>query len=142
MNVARFSSYVLISAAILGFPDAQAQSRSGNTASAADAAFQKFWAADSPIEAAKVAEEIAKTGISFDDALRRLQAGRALCGAEKTGVIQLSNRTSDGIEHFYSVNVPARIRSSAAVSRSVSNCTAEWAGARTTSLAARAKSVR
>jgi hypothetical protein len=71
-----------------------------------DAAFQKFWAADSPAQAAKVSDEILKTGVSFDEALRGLKAGRAYA-AQKTGVVQLSNRTSDGVEHFYSVNVPA-----------------------------------
>lgn len=75
-------------------------------ASPIDAAFQKFWAADSPTKAAQASEEILKTGVSFDEALRRLKAGRSYT-AQKTGVIQLSNRTSDGVEHFYSVNVPA-----------------------------------
>jgi hypothetical protein len=70
-----------------------------------DAAFQKFFAADSPAAAARVADEIAKTNITFDEALRRLKAGRTYT-AQKTGVIQLKNRTSDGIEHFYSVNIP------------------------------------
>ena len=71
-----------------------------------DAAFQKFWAADSPAQAAKLASEIEKTGVSFDEALHRLKAGRSYA-AQKTGVVQFSNKTSDGIEHFYSVNVPA-----------------------------------
>jgi hypothetical protein len=71
-----------------------------------DAAFQKFWAADSPAQAAKVSDEIVKTSVSYDEALRRLKAGRVYA-AQKTGVVQLSNRTSDGVEHFYSVNVPA-----------------------------------
>jgi len=71
-----------------------------------DAAFQKFWAASSPAEATKLSDEILKAGATFDDTLRRLKAGRVYT-AQKTGVIQLSNRTSDGVEHFYSVNIPA-----------------------------------
>ena len=104
MTLARFASCLLTTAAFLALPAAHAQTRSAN--SATDAAFQKFWAADSPVKAEKLAEDIAKTGITFDDALHRLQTGRTYT-AQKTGVIQLSNRTSDGIEHFYSVNVPA-----------------------------------
>jgi hypothetical protein len=103
MTLARFAS-CLLTTALLILPAAQAQTRSAN--SATDTAFQRFWAADSPAQAGKIVDEIVKTGITFDDALRRLQAGRTYA-AQKTGVIQLSNRTSDGIEHFYSVNVPA-----------------------------------
>jgi hypothetical protein len=70
-----------------------------------DAAFQKFFAADSPGAAARLGDDIVKTGISFDEALRRLKIGRTYT-AQKTGVVQLKNRTSDGIEHYYSVNIP------------------------------------
>jgi hypothetical protein len=71
-----------------------------------DAAFEKFWAADSPAAAARAAGEIEKTGVSFDEALRRLKQGRSYT-AQKTGVIQLKNRTEDGVEHYYAVDVPA-----------------------------------
>src|SRR5712691_5994269 len=80
----------------------------GSTAALAadvDTAFQKFWAADSPTEAGRIADEIAKTGITFDDALHRLKQGRTYT-AQKTGIVQLQNRTSDGVEHYYAVNVP------------------------------------
>ncbi|MBZ5576015.1 MAG: hypothetical protein LAP40_05590 [Acidobacteriia bacterium] len=70
-----------------------------------DAAFQKFWAADSPAAAAKRASDIEKSGVSFDEALRRLKAGRAYT-AQKSGVVQLMNRTEDGAEHYYSVDIP------------------------------------
>src|SRR5579862_1392332 len=84
---------------------AAAYAQAPPSASRADAAFEKYWAAESPAKAAQAADEIAKTGVSFDEALRRLKAGRTY-EAQKTGVLQLSNRTSDGIEHFYAVNVP------------------------------------
>lgn len=71
-----------------------------------DSSFQKFWAADSPASAARAADEILKSGVSFDDALRRLKQGRTY-GPQKDGVVQLSNRTADGVEHFYSVTIPA-----------------------------------
>jgi hypothetical protein len=72
----------------------------------ADAAFQKFWSADSPSAAAKAASEIEKAKVTFDEALRRLKAGRTY-GPQKSGVVPMKNRTSDGVEHFFSVNVPA-----------------------------------
>lgn len=70
-----------------------------------DAEFQNFWAAESPDEAARRTEAILKSGVSFDEALRRLKAGRQY-GAQKSGVIFLSNKTADGIEHNFAVNVP------------------------------------
>lgn len=63
-----------------------------------DAAFRKFWTNGS-------VDEVVKSGVTFDDALRRLKAGRTYT-AQKTGVIMMSNKTADGVEHHYSVNVP------------------------------------
>ena len=71
-----------------------------------DAAFQKFWAADSPAAATLATEDVVKSGVGFDEALRRLKLGRTY-GAAKDGVVQMSNRTSDGIEHNFAVTVPA-----------------------------------
>jgi hypothetical protein len=89
-------------AALLHAPAARAQQPS---AAAIDAAFQKFWEADSPAEAVRRADLILKTGVKFDDALHRLQSGRTYT-TQKTGVVFLSNKTADGIEHNYAVNVP------------------------------------
>ena len=44
--------------------------------------------------------------MSFDEALRRLKQGRTYA-AQKDGVVQLSNRTVDGVEHNYAVTIPA-----------------------------------
>ncbi len=71
-----------------------------------DAAFQKFWASDSPAAAGREASDIEKSKITFDETLKRLKAGRTY-GPQKTGIVQGKNRTSDNIEHFYSINVPA-----------------------------------
>ena len=84
--------------AVLGAVLVQAQSR-------IEVSFQKFWAADSPATAARAADEIVKSGVSFDEALRRLKAGRTYAAA-KDGVLQMSNRTSDGIEHNFAVTIP------------------------------------
>src|SRR5581483_1993510 len=70
-----------------------------------DAVFRRFWAADNPAAAARAADEVVNSGVTFGEALRRLQQGRAYT-EQKAGVIQLSNRTSDGIEHFYAVTIP------------------------------------
>ncbi len=85
-------------AAVLLLPVVHAQSR-------VDSSFQKFWAANSPAAAARAAQDVLKTGVSFDEALRRLKHGRTY-SAQKEGVVELSNHTSDGIEHFYAVTIP------------------------------------
>ena len=70
-----------------------------------DAAFQKFWAAKTPAEAEQQVSAIVKTGISFDEALQRVRQGRVY-PAQKPGVIKLSNKTKDGVEHWFAVTVP------------------------------------
>jgi hypothetical protein len=98
MMPSRFSCGLFIGAALMSFPVARAQN--------VDAAFQRFWSAKSPKEAAQVADDIIKSGIAFDGVLRRLKAGRTYA-PQSSGVIQLSNRTADGFEHHYAVNIPA-----------------------------------
>ena len=85
-------------ALVLVLPIAQAQSR-------IDSLFEKFWAADSQAAAAHAADDVVKSGVSFDEAMRRLKQGRVYT-AQKEGVVQLSNRTADGVEHYYAVTVP------------------------------------
>src|SRR5690242_8162995 len=70
-----------------------------------DAAFDRFWAAATPEEAEKMAGDIVKTGVTFDEALRRLKAGRTY-SPKPSGVVMLSNKTKDGVEHNYAVTVP------------------------------------
>jgi hypothetical protein len=86
-------------ALLLGLPAGHAQ----NTSKAA-AAFDKFWAAQSPNEAEKTVDDIVKSGVTFEEAWTRLKTGRTYT-AQKTGVVKLSNRTN-GVEHFYALNVP------------------------------------
>lgn len=95
MTLARFACSILLVAS----PFARAQS------TRVDSAFEKFWAADSPTEAGRLADDVVKSGVTFDDALRRLKLGRTYT-AQKTGVIVLKNRTADDVEHYYAVNVP------------------------------------
>jgi hypothetical protein len=77
-----------------------------NSATRIEAAFQKFWAAGSPAEATRMASGVAKSGVTFDEAFRRLKLGRTY-KPQSSGVAMLMNRTSDGTEHYYAVNVPA-----------------------------------
>jgi hypothetical protein len=76
-----------------------------NSAARIDAAFEKFWSASSPEEAAKSAQDILKAGVTFEDAFARLKSGRRY-GAQPSGIIKLMNKTRDGVEHHYAVNVP------------------------------------
>jgi hypothetical protein len=71
----------------------------------ADAAFEKFWSAHSPPDAAKAAQAVVASGISFDDAVARLKRGRGYSAAVKRGNIRLQRRTSLG-EFFYDLDVP------------------------------------
>jgi hypothetical protein len=91
--MSRFAAALVVMSAI------HAQSR-------IDASFERFWAADSPAAAARAAEDLVKSGVTFDEALRRLKLGRAYA-AHRDGVVQLSNRTSDGIEHNFAVTIPS-----------------------------------
>ena len=102
MTFVRFPWLLAVTAAISAPPASQGQPPAP---ARVEAAFAKFWAAASPREAAPAADEIVKTGISFDEAWRRLQRGRAYT-AQKTGVLFLSNRTEDGVEHNFAVNIP------------------------------------
>ena len=89
---------ILFPAALLLLPVVQGQNR-------VDASFQKFWAADSPAAAARAAEDVVKSGVTLEEALRRLKQGRIYL-AQKEGVVQLSHRIN-GIEHNYAVTIPA-----------------------------------
>ena len=86
----------------LVFSAAHAQNGAGRI----DSAFEKFWAAKSPDEAERLSDDIVKTGVTFEEALRRLKAGRTYT-AQKTGIVKLNNKTKDGVEHFYALNIPA-----------------------------------
>ena len=91
---------LVIAACAAGFAD-----RLAAEPSAADAAFEAFWSASSPDEAARLTDPIVRAGVNFDEAYRRLQRGRSYI-ARDGGVARMENRTSDGVEHVFSVTVP------------------------------------
>ena len=100
---------MLLAGALTAAPNLFAQ---GNSAAISTAeknvqiAFEKFWAADSPTAAEKTIADIEKSGVKFDDALRILKQGRAYA-AQPGGIVLKMNRTADGIEHYYHVQLPA-----------------------------------
>jgi hypothetical protein len=72
---------------------------------AVDAAFARFWAAKNPAEAQQQTDAILKSGVSFDDAHSRLRRGRSYT-TRPAGQVRLSNRTADGVEHQFVLNIP------------------------------------
>jgi hypothetical protein len=72
---------------------------------AIDTAFDAFFAAPSRSEAAAKIDGVLKSRVGFDEAYRRLARGRTY-HAQPTGVIRMENRTADGVEHFFAVDVP------------------------------------
>jgi predicted esterase len=71
-----------------------------------DGVFAAFWSAQNRREAARAAEQVVNARVPFDDAYRRLKQGRAY-STQPTGIVRLTNRTDDGVEHHYALNIPA-----------------------------------
>ena len=70
-----------------------------------DDPFAAFWSAPTAAAAAELVQTVAKSGITFEDAYRRLSEGRAY-GPQPTGVVRLTNRTAPGVDHNFILNVP------------------------------------
>ena len=70
-----------------------------------DAAFASFFNANTPDEIAAASNRIAASGVAFDDAFRRLKAGRVYARDVSRGVVQGSYR-SGGVEYYYTLEVP------------------------------------
>jgi hypothetical protein len=66
-----------------------------------DSAFDKFWAAKDPSDAAKAAADIVKTGATFDEVYRRLKAGRRYSSDVPKGIV--AGRRG---EFTYTLDVP------------------------------------
>src|SRR5262245_22307159 len=100
MTSNRFALAAAVTATFLTFAPLHAQ----NPSSRVDSAFQKFWNANSPAEAERLVDDVVKSGVTFAEAYSRLQAGRTYT-AQKTGIVMVRNKTKDGIEHFFALNV-------------------------------------
>src|SRR5262245_56542983 len=71
--------------------DTGVRAQARTSSSELDKAFQRFWEASTPSKAAKVAEQIVATGVTFDEAERRVKAGRTYT-QQRTGLIKLRNK--------------------------------------------------
>jgi len=89
---------LLIVATVAAYPQ--------STNTAVDAAFRKFWAAKSPAEAEKSTKDVVKTGVTFDEAFRRLKDGRTY-EAQPQGVIRSNYNAPDGVQYHYALNIPS-----------------------------------
>jgi acetyl esterase/lipase len=70
-----------------------------------DAAFAAFWSARSPQDAARTIPGVIASGVSFDEAVRRLKAGRPYPANVPKGVVR-GSYDLNGVEYFYAINVP------------------------------------
>jgi hypothetical protein len=78
----------------------------GAPALSVDAAFQRFWEARNPPDAARAAPDVVGSGVSFADALARLKRGRSYpAGAKRGSSLQLQRRSVNG-DFFYQLVVP------------------------------------
>jgi poly(3-hydroxybutyrate) depolymerase len=97
------------SQSVVGFACALAALAASIAVSAAsaevDRAFNGFWAARTPQEAAKLVPDIVRSGVTFDEASRRLKAGRPYAANVPKGIVR-SSYQAGGREFFYAVNVP------------------------------------
>lgn len=73
---------------------------------AVDGAFDAFWSAPGPAEAAERVRSIVASGVTFDEAYRRLRDGRVYDPATP-GVFHRVRRSALGAEYHYAVTVPA-----------------------------------
>jgi dienelactone hydrolase len=94
----------MVACALAGLVATVAVSASGGSAEI-DRAFGMFWAARSPQDAARLVPEIVRSGVPFDDAFKRLRAGRPYKTNVPKGVVR-SSYQAQGKEFFYAVNVP------------------------------------
>ena len=96
---------VTLAISMLWLPGARSGSAGPAADTSVDAAFAAFWQASTAAEISGATAAIIASGVTFDDALRRLKAGRRYTADVPTGVVQLSRRAV-GEEFPYSFDVP------------------------------------
>lgn len=79
--------------------------QSGAKSARIDAAFEAFWRAADPKQAAAAVGAVLGSGVSVDDAAARLAEGRPYASDVPTGVVH-ATRTAGGHEFVYTVQVP------------------------------------
>lgn len=88
-----------------------ASARAAPDPAAVDRAFAAFWSAPDAVAAAQRAEEVVRTGVTFEDALARLRKGRRYAADVPRGLQRSTHRvpaagTTEGLEHAYAFTVP------------------------------------
>ncbi len=68
-------------------------------------AFDAFWQARTPADAAERVGDVLRSGVSFDAAYQQLKRGRPYA-PQRSGTFRLANRTEDRIEHQYGLTIP------------------------------------
>lgn len=97
----RLTAFSILFAASVALAGAQGRA----AAAAIDAAFDQWWSASDPDGARGAASRVIQSGVTFDDAFRRLRAGRTYARDVPTGVV-LERRRAEGEEFYYSLDVP------------------------------------
>ena len=77
-----------------------------SAAPSVDDAFRAFWAAPTVLDATAAAAVVARSGVSFDEARRRLAQGRPYSADVPRGVVKASRHVFD-VEFPYTLDVPA-----------------------------------
>jgi hypothetical protein len=101
----RYCLSVSLAVSMLWLPAARSGAAGPAADARIDAAFAAFWRASTAEESADASAALIASGVTFDDALRRLKLGRRYTAAVPTGVVRLSRR-ADGDEFSYSFDVP------------------------------------
>lgn len=97
----RTSAFTLILLALVTF----ARAHAANTP--LDTAFEAFWAARNPVEAAAASGGVAKSGAPFDEVYAHLKAGRPYGANAPSGERALTRKNAAGVNFPYMVVVPA-----------------------------------
>ena len=71
-----------------------------------DAALQAFWTRSRPQDAEKLVRDIVASGVTFDEAMKRLKMGGRMRRTSPKGVVKDELPGPRNREFFYSVNVP------------------------------------
>ncbi|MEP7118574.1 MAG: hypothetical protein ABI880_13375 [Acidobacteriota bacterium] len=77
-----------------------------STTAPVDDAFARFWASPTTVDASVAAAGVVRSGVSFDEARRRLAQGRPYPGDVKRGVVKASRQDFDD-QFPYTLDVPA-----------------------------------
>src|SRR3989442_3976390 len=106
MDRKRYVLAVGLGLALLSFIGCDSDLGAAPVAGAVDKAFAGFWNGPDTTAAAKAVKGVVDTGVSYDEARTRLKRGRVYSKGVPHGLNQLKHRTSDGIEHNYTIVIP------------------------------------